>query len=89
MNRMTKQEAIIRIKNHMDVHRMYEPKGTKISEAFEMAIKSLEQQASDEIYSMMKDYYFKHRNDHDDSWQCGFAKCMNLIPNMYERREDG
>ena len=40
---MTNQEAIIRIKNHMDVHRMYEPKGIKISEALEMAIKSLEQ----------------------------------------------
>lgn len=46
-------------------------------------------QASDEIYSMMKDYYFEHRNDHDESWQGGFAECMNLIPNAYERREDG
>lgn len=43
MNRMTKQEAIMRIKDHMDVHRIYEPEGTKISEALEMAIKSLEQ----------------------------------------------
>lgn len=41
--RMTRKEAIIRIKNHMDVHRMYEPEGTKISEALDMAIKSLEQ----------------------------------------------
>lgn len=40
---MTRQEAIRRIKNHMDVHRMYEPEGIKISEALEMAIKSLEQ----------------------------------------------
>ena len=40
---MTKQEAIIRIKNHMDVHRMYEPEGIKISEALEMAVKSLEE----------------------------------------------
>ena len=39
---MTKQEAIIRIKNHMDVHHMYEPEGIKISEALDMAIKSLE-----------------------------------------------
>lgn len=43
MNRMTKQEAIRRIKDHMDIHHMYEPEGTKISEALEMAIKSLEQ----------------------------------------------
>ena len=27
----------------MDIHRMYEPEGIKISEALEMAIKSLEQ----------------------------------------------
>lgn len=45
MNRMTKQEAIRRIKDHMDIHRMYEPKGTKISEALEMAVKSLEKPA--------------------------------------------
>lgn len=40
---MTRKEAIIRIKDHMDIHRMYEPKGTKISEALDMAIKALEQ----------------------------------------------
>ena len=40
---MTRQEAIRRIKDHMDIHRMYEPGGIKISEALEMAIKSLEQ----------------------------------------------
>lgn len=40
---MTKQEAIRRIKDHMDVHNMYEPRSIKISEALEMAIKSLEQ----------------------------------------------
>ena len=41
-NEMTRQEAIRRIKDHIDIHRMYEPKGTKISEALEMAVKSLE-----------------------------------------------
>ena len=39
---MTRQEAIRRIKNHIDIHRMYEPEGIKISEALEMAVKSLE-----------------------------------------------
>ena len=39
---MTRQEAIRRIKDHMDVHNMYEPRSIKISEAIEMAIKSLE-----------------------------------------------
>lgn len=40
---MTRQEAIRRIKDHMDIHHIYEPEGIKISEALEMAIKSLEQ----------------------------------------------
>lgn len=42
-NKMTRQEAIRRIKDHMDIHHMYEPEGIKISEALKMAIKSLEQ----------------------------------------------
>ena len=42
-NKMIRQEAIRRIKDHMDIHHMYEPEGIKISEALEMAIKSLEQ----------------------------------------------
>ena len=41
---MTNQEAIRRIKDHMDIHRMYEPKGTKISEALEMAIQALKRE---------------------------------------------
>ena len=40
---MTKEEAISRIKDHMDVHMMYEPRAIKISEALNMAIKALEQ----------------------------------------------
>ena len=47
------------------------------------------QPEADRIYSIMKDYYFEHKDDHDQSWQGGFVKCMNLIPNVWERREDG
>lgn len=46
------------------------------------------QPEADRIYSIMKDYYFEHKDEHDQSWQGGFAKCMNLIPNVWERRED-
>ena len=38
------------------------------------------QNDSDRIYAMMKDYYFEHKDEHDVSWQGGFGKCMNLIP---------
>ena len=41
----------------------------------------------DKIYSLMKDYYFDHKNDRDDSWQGGFGECMNLIPNMMKETE--
>ena len=54
----------------------------------EYHIKSV-QSESDKIYGIMKDYYFEHKDEHNQSWQGGFAKCMNLIPNVWERREDG
>jgi hypothetical protein len=46
------------------------------------------QPEADRIYSIMKDYYFEHKDEHDQSWQGGFAECMNLIPNVWERREE-
>ena len=44
------------------------------------------QNDSDRIYAMMKDYYFEHKDEHDVSWQGGFGKCMNLIPNVIEKK---
>lgn len=40
---MTRKEAIARIKDHMFVHKMYEERGVKITEALNMAISALEQ----------------------------------------------
>lgn len=41
---MTRQEAIARIKRHKVVHKLYEPRATYISEAFDMAIEALERE---------------------------------------------
>lgn len=40
---MTREEAITRIKDHIDIHRYHEQNAVKIFEALDMAIKSLEQ----------------------------------------------
>ena len=41
---MTNQEAIMRIKEHIRIHQICEPKAIKISEALDMAISALEKQ---------------------------------------------
>ena len=43
---------------------------------------------TDRIYALMKDYYFEHKDKHDASWQGGFGKCMNLIPNAYQKQPE-
>ena len=40
---MTREEAIERIKDHIEIHRYHERTAVKIFEAFDMAIKALEQ----------------------------------------------
>ena len=40
---MTREEAIVRIKDHIEIHRYHERNAVKILEALDMAIKSLEQ----------------------------------------------
>ena len=42
---MTKEEAISRIKEHIVIHKMDEPRAILISEALEMAIKALKEQS--------------------------------------------
>lgn len=42
--RMTREEAIARIKDHMLIHKMSEPRAIKISESLDMAIEALEQE---------------------------------------------
>lgn len=40
---MTREEAIARIKDHMSVHKIYEERAVKITEALNMAISALQQ----------------------------------------------
>lgn len=42
---MTREEAIARIKDHMVIHKMDEPRAIFISEALDMAIEALEQKS--------------------------------------------
>lgn len=46
-----------------------------------------EHEILDELMVIMKEYYFTHRYEYDEAWENGFAKCMNLIPNVYMKRE--
>ena len=48
---MTREEAIARIKEHMLIHKMNEPRAIYISEALDMAIKALEQQPCEDTIS--------------------------------------
>ena len=88
---VSRQDAISAICNacgQMDCDKMDSCKKLALPSAQpESHIKSV-QSESDKIYGIMKDYYFEHKDEHDQSWQGGFAECMNLIPNVWERRED-
>ena len=44
---MTREEAVARIKDHIEIHRYHERNAVKIFEALDMAIKALEQQSCD------------------------------------------
>lgn len=48
---MTREEAIARIKEHMNIHKMNEPRAIYISEALDMAIEALEQEPCDDCIS--------------------------------------
>lgn len=43
MRRTTREEAVARIKDHIEIHRYHEQTAVKIFEALDMAIKALEQ----------------------------------------------
>ena len=70
---MTNQEAIRRIKDYMDIHRMYEPKGTKISEALEMAISALGKQIPKKPIRIDKNKEF------DGNWKKVCPLCGRIL----------
>ena len=48
---MTREEAITRIKDHIEIHRYHERNAVKIFEALDMAIKALEQEPCEDAVS--------------------------------------
>ena len=55
---MTNEEAIARIRNHKIAHKMNEPRAIYISEALDMAIKSLEHEnILDKIRAEIEEVY--------------------------------
>lgn len=48
---MNREEAIARIKDHIEIHKLYEKNAVKITEALEMAIKALEQEPCEDAVS--------------------------------------
>ena len=60
---MDNKEAILRIKDHMEIHFAKEyPRAIKITEALEMAIKALEKQTP--IKPKLKSYYFVEHGEY-------------------------
>jgi hypothetical protein len=55
---MTNKEAIRRIKDHMRIHKMKEPRAIYITQALELAIKALEERPTGK-WIWFKDGYYK------------------------------
>ena len=69
---MTKEEAIARIKDHIDVHHIREDRAIKIAQALNMAIEALERT---EWYYPSKGEYPK-----DGEWVLVVAKNASVVP---------
>lgn len=63
---MTYKEAAERIKDHMVIHKMYEPRAVKITEALEIAVNLLLQAEQHELSNGGDIYRFANRGNNDD-----------------------
>ena len=92
--RMTRKEAIARIKDHAEVHQLYERGAYKITEAFEMAIKALEQPdlTADQIHTMKEQEYMRGYEDgrkvERESWDEILVMCDNCGHAIHVKHED-
>lgn len=77
---MTEQEAINRIINHRDIHRLKEQRAFYITEAFDMAIEALEKQ-------IPKDVIFVHplQKDDDGDYMCPSCE-TGTVYNAYGKK---
>lgn len=78
---MTREEAVARIKDHIEVHRYHERNAVKIFEALDMAIKALEQpeiiRCEDCAKCQIDDVYHDYWCDGKKVWKdhfCGYAE---------------
>lgn len=78
---MTREEAIVRIKDHIEVHGYHEPNAVKILEALDMAIKALEQPETCRGC--------KHLGKWEDEYEYGYPSpctgCKRRAGDRYER----
>ncbi len=70
---MTREEAVARIKDHIEIHRYHERNAVKIFEALDMAIKALEQPEQQWIpcsegLPMDRDWYLGIFKEPDTGW---------------------
>lgn len=70
---MTREEAVARIKDHIEIHRYHERNAVKIFEALDMAIKALEQPEQQwipcsERLPMDRDWYLGIFKEPDTGW---------------------
>ena len=80
---MTKEEAIARIKDHMLVHKMYEERAVKITEAFDMAISALEQPETCEGCKHLG----KWENEVEYGYPSPCTCCKRRVEDHYESRK--
>lgn len=100
---MTREEAVARIKDHIEIHRYHERKAVKIFEALDMAIKALEQpeivRCKDCKHRMPYDWMFsevwqsRNMDDYPDNeigcQYCDMSMTADDFCSRSERRTDG
>lgn len=72
---MTKEEAVARIKDHIEIHRYHGRNAVKIFEALNMAIESLEKQIPKKPVKSKKPRYGMGYDYYD--WEC--PTCGNFL----------
>ena len=89
---MTREEAIRWIKQHRDIHKLYESRTVKISETLDMAIKALEQEPCEDAVSRADVIDLIEASDLDLAYRtdnqavCSFVK---MIPAVTPKRKTG
>jgi rubrerythrin len=82
---MTDEEAIARIRDHMIIHKMDEPRAIYISEALEKAIKALEQHPDEDCISRQKALdCFEQTNTRQ-----GAKHAIETLPSVTPQRPEG